>query len=109
MECSQIGGGNIIAQTINLSEITVETTTQAATSAPAPVVVQPPAQSSSSSSSSTGYTCQGRSMSQTAALMTASEKAIVNDPSSSRELVNEQYAKHGYCFQKSYWHTYFYG
>ena len=56
-----------------------------------------------------GYVCLGLSMNEAYNLMTPSEKAIVANNANDRALVNEQYAKHGYCFSKDYWHNYFYG
>lgn len=55
------------------------------------------------------YVCMGLSMNEAYSLMTSAEKSIVANNQDNRTLVNEQYAKHGYCFSNNYWHNYFYG
>ncbi len=116
VECTPVDGGESIKKTISVSSAYYEKATESTTSAPVTQVVvtpapapapAPPAQSYNNYSSS-GYVCMGRSMSEASALMTPTEKSIISS-GASQTVINEQYAKHGYCFQKSYWHNYFYG
>lgn len=90
------------------TQTTTQATTQAQAQAPQQKVVvvhdNAPAPSNNG-----GYVCLGLSMNEAYNLMTPSEKAIVANNANDRALVNEQYAKHGYCFSKDYWHNYFYG
>lgn len=117
VECSSLKGGADVKSKLSIDSTNYETPTQTTTAAPQVVYVPTPTPAPPSnyySSSSYGYTCHGRSMSSAAALMSSYEKSIVNqyanDPSDyARKIVNEQYAKHGYCFNDSRWHIMFYG
>jgi hypothetical protein len=111
VECTPVDGGESIKKTISVSSAYYEKATESTTSAPVTQVVVTPAPAPAQTYNdygNGGYVCMGRTMSEASALMTSAEKQIISS-GASQELINEQYAKHGYCFQKSYWHNYFYG
>jgi hypothetical protein len=115
VECKSLFGGKDVKSLLSINSQNYEQPTQTTTAAPvynppAPPAA-PPAQNHNdnySSSSSGTYTCYGRSMTAARNLMTSSEVSIISN-SSDQTLINEQYAKHGYCFNTPEWHIYFYG
>lgn len=110
IECKSLIGGDDVKTLLSVNssnyEKPTQATTQATTQAPQQKVV---VVHENAPSNNGGYICLGRSMQEAYSLMSPSEKAIVANNSNNRTLVNEQYAKYGYCFSKDYWHNYFYG
>lgn len=114
VECKSLIGGDDVKSLLSINSSNYEKPTQTTTQATTQAQAQAPQQKvvvvhDNAPASSGGYTCLGRSMQEAYNLMSPSEKAIVANNANDRALVNEQYAKYGYCFSKDYWHNYFYG
>jgi hypothetical protein len=114
VDCTPNSGGEETKVSLAISnayyEKYVETTTAAPTTVVVTVPTPAPAPAPKSQPQYEGdFVCLGRTMAQAEAQMTQAEKAIISNSSNSREIINEQYAKHGYCFSKSEWHIRFYG
>jgi hypothetical protein len=107
VECSSLFGGKDVKTLLSVNSENYEVPTQATTAAPV-YTPTPQAPAQTPQSSSGRYTCAGRSMTAARNLMTSSEVSIISN-SSDQTLINEQYAKHGYCFNTPEWHIYFYG